>query len=152
MNYQTFNIAYIVLSVGLVSHACATEMIENGADWKDTDGIHISCHEGGLSRFGDTFYWYGTSHIGNPAGAYGLAAHKLQNGFTVYSSKDLMNWKREGVCLDFSKADNVIRGTAHRPNVIYNNKTRKYVMWFFDGSLAECVGGFGFGKVTKLMV
>ena len=132
MNYRTLNIACIVLSIGLVSDAYATEMIENGADWKDTDGIHISCHDGGLSRFGDTFYWYGTSYIGNPGGEFGFYAHKLQNGFNVYSSKDLVNWKREGVCLDFSTTDNVIRGTAHRPNVIYNNKTRKYVMWFFD--------------------
>ena len=28
--------------------------------------------------------------------------------------------------------ENKIRGTAHRPNVIYNDATKTYVMWFFD--------------------
>lgn len=104
----------------------------NSSGWNDTDGNHISCHEGGVTRFGDTFYWYGTSYKGNPGGKWGKGGHTLQNGFTVYSSKDLVHWKSYGACIDFNLPENTIRGTAHRPNVIFNDATKNYVMWFFD--------------------
>lgn len=110
------------------------DMIKNGTTWEDTAGNPISCHEGGMSRFGDTFYWYGTSYTGNPKGEYGVAQQSkgLQRGINVYSSKDLVNWKYEGVCVDYTQPGNAIRGSGHRPSVIYNEKTKQYVMWFFD--------------------
>ncbi len=118
--------------------SCTSEskMIKNNTDWKDTDGNPIICHESGMSRFGDTFYWYGTNYEGNPTGRFGLDGSKLKNGFNVYSSKNLVDWKYEGVCLDFPETTTgwLAGGTCHRPNVIYNDKTKKYVMWFF------CIG------------
>jgi len=87
-----------------------------------------------MSRFGDTFYWYGTSYAGNPQGIWGKRQQSLglQRGLNVYSSKDLVNWKYEGVCLDYKAPGNTVRGSGHRPGVIFNDKTKKYVMWFFD--------------------
>jgi beta-xylosidase len=120
--------------VGAGSYVNAETVIRNGADWKDTDGNHISCHDGGITRVGDTFYWYGTSYKGNPRGVWGRRGVALQNGFNVYSSKDAVNWKYEGVCMEFPKTGWLSEGTSHRANVLYNEKTKKYVMWFF------CIG------------
>jgi len=124
----------VALFLCLAAQTIAGDMIENGVDWKDTAGNPISCHEGGMSRFGDTFYWYGTSYAGNPTGIYGKKQQTsgLQRGLNVYSSMDLVHWKYEGVCLDYRAPGNTIRGSGHRPGVIYNERTRKYVMWFFD--------------------
>ncbi len=113
------------------------DVIRNGTDWKDTDGNPVSCHEGGMSRFGDMFYWYGTSYIGNPKGICGQRLQeqgllRLRHGLNVYSSRDLANWKYEGVALDFNRPGNEIKGSGHRPSVIYNATTKQYVMWFFD--------------------
>jgi hypothetical protein len=43
----------------------ADEKIRNYVAWTDTDGKLISCHDGGITRVGDIFYWYGTSYKGN---------------------------------------------------------------------------------------
>ena len=99
--------------------------------WQDSEGNHIFAHEGGISRFSDTYYWYGTSYNGNPSGAYGKAGHKVANGFRVYISRDLLNWTPAGVCLAVPTTGWGSTGTLHRPYVFFNPKTRKYVMWFF---------------------
>jgi len=109
----------------------AQKVIRNHTDWTDVQGKHISCHDGGIARVGDTFYWYGTSYEGNPQGIWGRRAAHLQKGFNVYSSKNLVDWKHEGVCLEFPKTGRLATGTSHRPNVLRCDRTGKYVMWFF---------------------
>jgi hypothetical protein len=115
----------------------AAEPIRNDVRWTDTDGNPISCHDGGITRAGDVFYWYGTSYKGNPAGLWGRKGSQLQQGFNCYSSKDLVHWKHEGVCLRFPKEGWLAQGTSHRPNVLYCDKTGKYVLWFFCIGVAE---------------
>ena len=54
-------------------------------------------------------------------------------GVHCYSSKDLYNWTDEGIALAVShelKSDIVEGSVIERPKVIYNAKTRKFVMWF----------------------
>jgi hypothetical protein len=114
--------------------AQAGKPIRNDTVWMDTAGNPISCHDGGISRFGDTFYWYGTSYQGNPKGLWGRKATGLQKAFNCYSSKNLVDWKYEGACFEFPKDGWLAKGTSHRPNVLYNDTTRKYVLWFF------CIG------------
>ena len=50
--------------------AHAAKPIRNHVAWTDTAGKPISCHDGGILRVGDTFYWYGTSYRGNPQGLW----------------------------------------------------------------------------------
>ena len=51
-----------------------------------------------------------------------------------YSSKDLYNWKDEGVALSVVTDDSthsIAKGCIlERPKVIYNKKNNNYVMWF----------------------
>ena len=55
-------------------------------------------------------------------------------GITCYSSEDLVNWKNEGVALpvvlDDENHDISKDCVMERPKVIYNEKTKKFVMWF----------------------
>ncbi len=90
-----------------------------GGKWLADDGIHIDCHGGNIIYIDSlkTFFWYG-EHRGQPRGA------------SCYSSTDLYNWKNEGVVME--KGDIQI---FERPKVVYDEKNRKYVMWFhYDGN------------------
>ncbi len=90
-----------------------------GGQWLADDGIHIDCHGGNIIYVDSlkTFYWYG-EHRGMPRGA------------SCYSSKDLYNWKNEGVVME--KGDIQI---FERPKVIYDEVNKRYVMWFhYDGN------------------
>jgi len=98
-----------------------------GQIWPDTDGRHINAHGGGIIFYNDTYYWFGEYRLPR------LEKDKSHYGVSCYSSKDLMNWKNEGLALK------VINDTAsilnpgcviERPKVIYNKKTGKFVMWF----------------------
>jgi outer membrane protein assembly factor BamB len=109
----------------------AQKAIRNGADWVDTTGRPISCHDGGITRVGDMFYWYGTNYDGNPKGLWGRPGAKLQRPFNAYSSRDLVDWKLEGPCLEFPKEGRFALGTCHRPNVLHDERGGKFVMWFF---------------------
>ena len=98
-----------------------------GQVWPDTQGRHINAHGGGIIYYNDTYYWFGEYRLPR------YEKDKSHYGVSCYSSKDLLNWKNEGLALK------VINDTAsilnpgciiERPKVIYNNKTRKFVMWF----------------------
>ena len=106
-------------------------LIKNHAMWQDLGGNPIWAHDGGLSRFGDRFYWYGTSYEGNPTGQYGMAKPQLWNGVQLYSSDNLVTWASEGVVLPRPEKGWGNLGTSGRPHVLYNQKTRKYVMWYW---------------------
>lgn len=99
-----------------------------GKIWKDNNGVHINAHGGGILKLSDTYYWYGEHKIAGKAG------NKAHVGVHCYSSKDLYNWKDEGIALKVITDDpnhDIAKGCIlERPKVIYNKKTNKYVMWF----------------------
>ncbi len=99
-----------------------------GQEWKDSNGVPINAHGGGMLYFDDTYYWYGEHKI------EGKIGNKAQVGVHVYSSKDLYNWKNEGIALSVDTTDSnsdIEKGCIlERPKVIYNEKTEQFVMWF----------------------
>jgi len=100
---------------------------ENGRLWPDDKGVHINAHGGGILFRDGVYYWYGEYKT---EGKAGNVAHV---GVQVYSSRDLTNWKDEGTALRVSgdpASDITEECVLERPKVIFNAKTRKYVMWF----------------------
>ncbi len=99
--------------------------IRSGELWADTDGRHINAHGGGLLKQGKTYYWYGEHKSDNTSSAL--------KGVTCYSSRDLIHWTNRGIALAVtdSAGYDLERGCVlERPKVIYNKKTKQYVMWF----------------------
>ena len=97
----------------------------NGQLWFDTDGEHINAHGGNILQYGDTYYWYGENRP--------YEGFTTEVGVSVYSSKDLKTWKNEGVALAVSEeaGHDIERGCImERPKVVYNEKTKKFVMLF----------------------
>ena len=107
-----------------------------GEVWKDTDGNPINAHGGGLLYHEGTYYWYGEYKKGGtilPEWATWECYRTDVTGVSCYSSKDLLNWKFEGIVLpavkDDEKHDLHPSKVLERPKVIYNEKTKKFVMW-----------------------
>lgn len=100
----------------------------SGELWLDTDGIHINAHGGGMLYDKGIYYWFGEHKV------EGTIGNTAMVGVSCYSSSDLYNWKNEGIALPVVKDGpnhELIQGCViERPKVIYNKKTRKYVMWF----------------------
>lgn len=104
--------------------------MKNGVTLFDTDGNVLHAHGGWILKVKDIFYWYGENRTG-------------QNYVSCYKSKDLENWtfcnnilttesKTEATRV---KADlklvsaNGKKVNIERPKVLFNEKTKKYVMW-----------------------
>ncbi|RPJ19309.1 MAG: hypothetical protein EHM35_20815 [Planctomycetaceae bacterium] len=105
--------------------------IHNHSTWRDTQGNIIDCHEGGILRMGGTFYWYGRAYKGNIDGIYGAGGARFRCGFNCYSSTNLTSWTFGGAILTYPASGFLTAGTWHRPRVLYNAQTGKYVLWFF---------------------
>jgi len=126
MYTSTFKIkiTYLALVIGVSTVVAQSDgcFFKPGKTWVDTDGKTIEAHGGGILLEGDTYYWYGENHelgLGN------------KTGISCYSSKDLYNWKNEGVVLPKERIPAQFRdsGVCERPKVLFNEKTGKYVMW-----------------------
>ncbi|TKY55611.1 hydrolase protein [Spatholobus suberectus] len=107
-----------------------------GRSWLDTDGNPIQAHGGGIlyDERSRTYYWYGEYKDGPTYHAHKRAAARVDIiGVGCYSSKDLWTWKHEGIVLAAEETngthDLYKSNVLERPKVIYNEKTRKYVMW-----------------------
>ena len=136
-----------------------------GLPWNDTDGDLIQAHGGQVQRIpikneetGEVellWWWVGEDKTLGYRG-----------GIRAYSSKDLYNWKSEGIVMrnvssrkqleteDYFvgiyegysddqldcvyESINDTTSVIERPKMIYNEKTDKYVIWFHaDGPLSE---------------
>ncbi len=121
---------FLLLTMILIVSSAVSQnnrSIKPGEIWSDTDGKHINAHGGGILLHDGTYYWFGESRL--PRGE----KDRTNYGVGCYSSKDLLNWKNEGLALK------VINDTLsllqpgcviERPKVIFNKKTGKFVMWF----------------------
>lgn len=116
----------------IISFVCSFVFSQNnyfvpGKQWKDTNGVHINAHGGGIVFVEGTYFWYGEYKTPGRSGNTSL------EGISCYSSKDLYNWHNEGIVLKVEQDPNseITKGCVmERPKVIFNKKTGKYIMWF----------------------
>lgn len=119
--------AILILCVTNNVFAQSNTAFEPGAIWNDTEGNAINAHSAGILKHLDTYYWFGEIK-GN-----GKEGHLALDGVSCYSSKDLYNWKNEGTALKVVQDTTSLLQSGcliERPKVIYNAKTKKFVMWF----------------------
>ncbi|UKS24106.1 discoidin domain-containing protein [Paenibacillus sp. HWE-109] len=81
----------LYLSLGKV------DSIESGKLWLDTEGVPIQAHGGGIlyNEKNKLYYWYGEDKSADNVGS----GYVPVTGVHAYSSKDLYNWKNEGIVL-----------------------------------------------------
>jgi hypothetical protein len=120
----------LMLAVILVSYSARSQnltQIKPGEMWPDTEGKHINAHGGGIMMYNGIYYWFGEARL------TGNERDRTHYGVGCYSSKDLINWKNEGLALSVVNDTSSLLQPGcviERPKVIYNRKTGKFVMWF----------------------
>lgn len=113
-----------LLGVGSICAQVQVGMVP-GEIWPDDKGEHINAHGGCVLYHEGTYYWYGENRTERGAAT--------DAGVGVYSSQDLVHWKNEGVALAVSDrvGDDIERGCImERPKVVYNKRTKQFVMLF----------------------
>lgn len=117
----------------------------DGGVWKDNTGKHINAHGANIFNYKGTYYWYGESQSqdGKPYSSLGVSC---------FTSKDLKSWKNHGLVLPVSnEAGSDIEGGCiiERPKVLYNKKTKKFVMWFHLELKGRGYGAARYGVATS---
>ncbi len=133
-----FFILFIVLSFASFSQTSkhAESNFRPGEVWYDTDENPINAHSAGILFHNGTYYWFGEIKSGKTwlvPGQTWECYRTNAGGISCYSSKNLTVWKFEGVAL----APNTLDSTSdihtskviERPKVVYNEGTKKFVMW-----------------------
>ena len=113
-----------------------------GRPWLDTEGKRIQAHGGSVIYIDGTYYWYGENKEKTTG-----KTEIYHWGVRCYSSKDLYNWKDEGIIIppEVDDPTSSLHPTVSmdRPHIIYNEKTKKYVCWLKimnrDGTQSETI-------------
>ena len=104
--------------------------MKNRTVWKDLNGENIQAHGGCIIEYDGKYYWYGENK-GQDNCPDSCRVDVI--GVSCYSSLDLLHWKYEGLVLEADKEneDSVLHKSRvlERPKVIYNEATKKFVMW-----------------------
>lgn len=121
-------IKILILLLNLIVLSCfAQNNKKNGDLWYDTDNRLINAHGAGLLKFKDTYYLFGEFK------GLGKSGNLAMDGVSCYSSKNLTDWKNEGLALKMIQDTNSMLQPGcilERPKVIYNAKNKNFVMWF----------------------
>lgn len=115
-------------------HAQQYKRLEQKTRWLDTEGSFINAHSAGILEHNGTYYWYGENKGGVTAQDPTSGIENVRmGGVNCYSSRDLLNWKFEGVVLKPEPSDTASdlhpSKVIERPKVIYNKRTKQFVMW-----------------------
>ncbi len=102
-------------------------------DWHDTDGNIINASDGGIIYADGKYHWYGQALRDLPYSGDGRKNGGVGTvGVVMYESDDLLNWRYEGVilaCSDDPESELYAPMRFERPKIIYNEKTKQYVLW-----------------------
>ena len=98
------------------------QVIKPGELWPDDRGQHIQAHGGGITKLGDTFYWFGEDRS--------QRLDRAKRYVSCYSSTDLAHWTFRNQVLKVGDPENLgPHRVVERPKVFYNAKTAKFVMY-----------------------
>ncbi len=111
---------FMLAPTAIVAKAKDYVTITNGKLWIDTDGNTVQAHGGNILQVGKRWYLIGEDRSGswNP-------------DVNLYSSTDLQTWRFEAKVLE-NKVTHPELGRSRmieRPKLMYNKKTKKFVIW-----------------------
>ena len=133
MKYLVTAVVFLTMSNCIIAQQPPTI---HGEIRKDVDGNIINAHGAGILFYNGVYYMYGEIKKGKTWQVPGQNWEDYRvpaGGISCYSSKDLINWKYEGAALPSvtGNPNNELDTSKviERPKVIYNSKTKQFVMW-----------------------
>lgn len=130
MRFKVLTIILVGISmISAVAQNTKHQQIESGKLWFDSKGERINAHGGCIIFHNDIYYWYGEHK------EEGLSEKEHADaGIHCYASKDLVDWHDQGMVLNLTKKDSLsdlaFDANQDRPKVIYNKKTKNFVLFF----------------------
>ena len=123
----------IIAAAAVLSLSCnGNKEFRPGEVWLDNNGVAINAHGGGILYHDGRYYWFGEHKTEGEGG------NRANIGVHCYSSKNLYDWRDEGIALAVDPEGSgspIEKGCIlERPKVIYNEQTGKFVMWFTSSS------------------
>ena len=98
------------------------ETIQPGAVWPDNRGKHIQAHGGGITRLGDTFYWFGEDRSQDNDDQFRYVG--------CYASTNLVNWTFRSQVVKLADPEKIGPGwILERPKVYYHAPSKQFVMY-----------------------
>ena len=131
MLHQLIKNVGILLFATCSAHGAVQEnsmdAIHSGVAWYDDRGAMVSAHGAGIIKEGGRFYLFGEFK----------RDHSNEfNGFSCYSSADLMNWKFENIALPVQKDGRLgPNRVGERPKVMKCPKTGVFVMFMHSDDI-----------------
>ncbi|KAE9978210.1 hypothetical protein BLS_000802 [Venturia inaequalis] len=127
----------------LISSASAALQILPGAAWTDqgVTGRHLQAHGPGVIKVADTYYMIGEDK---------LDGSSFQN-VNCYASTNLVEWNFAGALLSRTASGELgPNRVVERPKVIYNESTKKYVLYMHveDSGYKEAKVGVAVGDTV----
>lgn len=110
--------------------------INPGEIWSDTDGNPINAHGAGILFHEGKYYWFGEYKKGETwlVERMNWECYRVNaGGVSCYLSENLTDWKFQGIALAPNTTDSThdlhTSKVIERPKVLYNEQTKKFVMW-----------------------
>jgi hypothetical protein len=133
------------LPVGfLLLTACAAKVVtlSNVQPRLDVLGEYVDCHDGMIVAHGSQYFLYG-EYYNASSGNYPWPSAPF---LSVYTSPDLVAWSFRGLAV-VSPPDG---GTQWIPNVVFDNRTQRFIMWYGTGdwTVATSNDGIAFNVVA----
>ncbi|MFA9389641.1 MAG: glycoside hydrolase family 43 protein [Prolixibacteraceae bacterium] len=128
---------FVILLVITASAKNGEKNIYPGKVWLDSTGNPINAHGGGVLFHGGIYYWFGENKDFKnwriEKMVEGLTYEVNAGGVNCYTSSNLIDWTYEGLALA-PDTTNILHDlheskVLERPKVIYNESTKKFVMW-----------------------
>lgn len=109
-----------------------TVTFQPGTALTDDGGNSLQAHGSDVTKFGNTWYWYGSA----PRQTNNTLPFAAFGGINVYSSTNLSDWHYEGMAVSPTASGTLSNKlVAYNPRVLYNAANNDYVM-----ILSECCG------------
>ncbi len=134
--YPTILFCFVLLQINLPAQTKQLPAASAKGLTTDMDGNSINAHGAGILKYNNTYYLFGEIKKGK---TWLVANQSWEDyrvpagGISCYSSKDLITWKNEGIAmksLTGNASNEIDTGRViERPKVIYNGRTKKFVMW-----------------------
>ena len=120
---------FVLIGIECIAQNSNLKNFTPAAIWKDNKGVPINAHGGGVLFHKGMYYWYGEHKLEGKS-----EEQFADGGINCYSSKDLINWKNEGIVLSVDykdeKSDLAYGCILERPKVVYNKKNKQFVAYF----------------------